>query len=71
MLNAAAGVDETTLIPNYQLRLGVPGASAGIQTAERLGLNPQIVRSARDRMGTQQADIGRFLRKSAPATYRS
>jgi DNA mismatch repair protein MutS2 len=37
VLNAAAGVDEVTLAPNYQLRLGVPGASAGIQTAERLG----------------------------------
>jgi DNA mismatch repair protein MutS2 len=61
VLNAAAGVDETTLIPNYQLRLGVPGASAGIQTAERLGLNARIVHAARDRMGTQQADIGRFL----------
>jgi DNA mismatch repair protein MutS2 len=61
VLNAAAGVDETTLIPNYQLRLGVPGASAGIQTAQRLGLNPAIVSAARERMGTQQADIGRFL----------
>jgi DNA mismatch repair protein MutS2 len=61
VLNAAAGVDETTLIPNYQLRLGVPGASAGIQTAERLGLNPLIVASARERLGTQQVDIGRFL----------
>ncbi len=37
-----------TLIPNYQLRLGVPGASAGIQTAERLGLNRTIVAAARD-----------------------
>jgi len=61
VLNAAAGVDETTLIPNYQLRLGVPGASAGIQTAERLGLNPLIVAAARERLGTQQVDIGRFL----------
>jgi len=61
VLNAAAGVDETTLIPNYQLRLGIPGASAGIQTAERLGLNPAIVAGARERMGTQQADIARFL----------
>jgi DNA mismatch repair protein MutS2 len=61
VLNAAAGVDETTLIPNYQLRLGVPGASAGIQTAERLGLNAAIVSAARERMGTQQADIARFL----------
>jgi DNA mismatch repair protein MutS2 len=61
VINAAAGVDETTLVPNYQLRLGVPGASAGIQTAERLGLNRTIVAAARERMGTQQADIGRFL----------
>jgi DNA mismatch repair protein MutS2 len=61
MLNAAAGVDELTLAPNYQLRLGVPGASAGIQTAERLGLNPGIVAAARQRLGSQQVDIARFL----------
>jgi DNA mismatch repair protein MutS2 len=61
--NAAAGVDEITLAPNYQLRLGVPGASAGIQTAERLGLNREIIAGARQRIGTQQADIARFLDK--------
>jgi DNA mismatch repair protein MutS2 len=61
VVNAAAGVDEITLVPNYQLRLGIPGASAGIATAERLGLNPTIVTAARARMGSQQADIGRFL----------
>jgi DNA mismatch repair protein MutS2 len=54
-------VDELTLAPNYQLRLGVPGASAGIQTAERLGLNPGIVAAARQRLGSQQVDIARFL----------
>ena len=63
VLNAAAGVDEATLIPNYQLRLGVPGASAGIQTAERLGLNRTIVAAARERLGSQQVDIARFLDK--------
>jgi len=61
VLNAAAGVDELTLAPNYKLRLGVPGASAGIQTAERLGLNHEIIVAARARLGSQQADIGRFL----------
>jgi len=61
VLNAAAGVDEVTLVPNYQLRLGVPGASAGIQTAERLGLNAAIIASARQRLGSQQVDIARFL----------
>jgi DNA mismatch repair protein MutS2 len=63
VLNAAAGVDEVTLVPNYQLRLGVPGASAGIQTAERLGLNRTIVAAARERLGSQQVDIARFLDK--------
>ena len=63
VLNAAAGVDELTLAPNYQLRLGVPGASAGIQTAERLGLNASIVSAARQRLGSQQVDIARFLDK--------
>ena len=61
--NAAAGVDEKTLAPNYQFHLGVPGASAGIQTAERLGLNAAIITAARERLGSQQADIARFLDK--------
>ena len=61
--NAAAGVDERTLVPNYQFHLGVPGASAGIQTAERLGLNAEIIGAARERLGSQQADIARFLDK--------
>ena len=63
VLNAAAGVDDATLVPNYQLRLGVPGASAGIQTAERLGLNRTIIAGARERLGSQQVDIARFLDK--------
>jgi DNA mismatch repair protein MutS2 len=63
VLNAAAGVDEITLAPNYQLHLGVPGASAGIQTAERLGLNAAIITNARQRLGSQQVDIARFLDK--------
>lgn len=63
VLNAAAGVDEITLVPNYQLKLGIPGASAGIQTAARLGLNDSIIAAARQRLGTQQVDIARFLSK--------
>ncbi|HUX44350.1 MAG TPA: Smr/MutS family protein, partial [Terracidiphilus sp.] len=61
--NAAAGVDELTLVPNYQLRLGVPGASAGIQTAARLGLHAGIIAEARRRLGSQQEDLARFLEK--------
>lgn len=61
VLNAAAGVDDLTLTPNYHLRTGVPGASAGIATAERLGLNAAIITAARARLGSQQLDLARFL----------
>ncbi len=61
--NAAEGMEETTLAPNYKLVPGVPGASAGVQTAERLGLRKEIVAAARKRLGTQQTDVARFLDK--------
>lgn len=61
VLNAAVGFDEVNLAPTYDLRLGVPGASAGLNIAARLGLDPAIVTAARAEMTTQQIDIGRFL----------
>jgi DNA mismatch repair protein MutS2 len=45
------------------LKIGVPGASAGINIAQRLGLNPAIIESARGRLGTQARDVGEFLDK--------
>jgi DNA mismatch repair protein MutS2 len=61
VLNAAVGFDQQTLTPTYELRLGVPGASAGLNIAARLGLQPEIVAAARAQMTTQTADIGAFL----------
>lgn len=61
VLNAAVGFDEVQLAPTYDLRLGVPGASAGLNIAARLGLDPVIVAHARGNLSTQQADIARFL----------
>jgi len=61
VLNAAVGFDERTLAPTYELRLGVPGASAGINIARNLGLNPEIVTEARRRMTSQAQDVTRFL----------
>jgi DNA mismatch repair protein MutS2 len=61
VLNAAVGFDHHTLTPTYELRLGVPGASAGLNIAERLGLQKEIITAARAQMTTQTADIGAFL----------
>ena len=61
VLNAAVGFNQETLAPTYELRLGVPGASAGLNIAERLGMQREIVAAARAQMTSQQADIGAFL----------
>jgi DNA mismatch repair protein MutS2 len=61
VLNAAVGFDEHTLAPTYELRVGVPGASAGINIAQKLGLNSDIVGEARSRMTSQAQDVARFL----------
>ena len=63
VVNAAVGFDERTLAPTYELRVGVPGASAGINIAHRLGLNDAIVQDARARLSTQTQDVARFLEK--------
>jgi DNA mismatch repair protein MutS2 len=61
VLNAAVGFEERTLQPTYELQMGVPGASAGINIAQRLGLNGQIIDAARAKLGTQTKDISKFL----------
>ncbi|HEX7423023.1 MAG TPA: endonuclease MutS2 [Terriglobales bacterium] len=61
VINASVGFDETTLQPTYELKIGIPGASAGINIAQRLGLNPAIITSARSRLGSQTQDVARFL----------
>ena len=61
VVNAAVGFDEKTLQPTYELKVGVPGASAGINIAQRLGLNTQIIAAARQRLAGQTQDIAHFL----------
>src|ERR1700716_3958800 len=61
VVNASVGFNEATLQPTYELKVGVPGASAGINIARRLGLNPTITEAARARLGTQARDVGEFL----------
>ncbi len=61
VVNASVGFEEATLRPTYELKMGVPGASAGINIAQRLGLNPAIIAAARARLGTQARDVGEFL----------
>jgi DNA mismatch repair protein MutS2 len=61
VINASVGFDEATLEPTYELKIGVPGASAGINIAQRLGLDLTIIDAARARLGSQARDVGQFL----------
>jgi DNA mismatch repair protein MutS2 len=59
--NGSMGFDAATLEPTYVLRLGAPGKSAGLDIAERLGLDPAVIEAARARMSHTERDVARFL----------
>ena len=61
VVNSSVGFDDATLQPTYELKVGVPGASAGINIAQRLGLNPTIIEAARSKLDAQARDVGQFL----------
>ena len=61
VLNASMGFDETTLAPTFKLVVGLPGKSAGLDIAARLGMPEAIMRRARESMSDRERDIARFL----------
>ena len=75
VLNASMGFDDDTLAPTYKLLTGLPGKSAGLDIAARLGMPESIIRRARDSMSDRDRDITRFLselhRKVEDAAARS
>ena len=74
VLNASMGFDEATLAPTYRLQVGLPGKSAGLDIASRLGMPDAVMRRARESLSDRERDISRFLselhRKVEEATAR-
>jgi len=63
VLNGSMGFNEATLQPTYELRLGVPGKSAGLDIATRLELPPPVLAHARAVLPRMQADFQDLLRE--------
>jgi DNA mismatch repair protein MutS2 len=61
VLNACMGFDEQTLEPTYTLDTGMPGKSAGLDIATRLGMPEDIMKRARESMSDRERDLARFL----------
>ena len=61
VLNASMGFDEATLEPTYQLRLGLPGKSAGLDIAMRLGMPEDIMKRARASLRSHEAELAKLL----------
>jgi DNA mismatch repair protein MutS2 len=61
VLNASMGFDDATLHPTYQLRIGMPGRSAGLDIAARLELPAEVIEHARRVLPRMQADLQNVL----------
>ena len=57
MANASMEFDWQTLLPTYRLQIGVPGSSNALKIADRLGMPPDIIRTAKDYMGTETVAV--------------
>ncbi len=61
VVSASMGFDEETLLPTFALKVGAPGKSAGLATAARFGVLPEVIERARQTMSTREQDITKFL----------
>ncbi len=61
VVNASMGFDEATLEPTYELQVGLPGKSAGLDIAARLGMPEYILKRARASMTTHQVELAKLI----------
>lgn len=61
MMNGAMEFDQTTLLPTYRFRQGVPGSSYALEIAQRLGIDDSIIQRARGLLGDQKANLEELI----------
>ncbi len=61
MVNAAMQFDRERLCPTFRLEIGLPGASFGLEMAQRIGLMPQIVARARERLEAKAVSLENLI----------
>ena len=61
-VNASVSFDETTLRPSYRIMMGIPGESRAVDIAEKNGLSPEVIRTARAYMADSSADAAALIK---------
>lgn len=68
--NACVEFDPVSLLPTYELTIGMPGQSNAFQIASRLGLNSSVVKRAQQLVPEQEMEFGNMLRELKESRYR-
>ena len=61
VVSAAMGFNPATLTPTHRLVLGLPGQSAGLAMAQRLGVPEAIIDRARQALADEEQETAKFL----------
>lgn len=63
ILNASMEFDESSQKPIYRIQMGIPGRSRALETAERLGIPPEIIQLARKYLSKEHREFETILEK--------
>ncbi len=61
VLNGSMEFDQENLSPLYKLQIGMPGSSYTFEVAHRSGLPPDLIKSAKQRLGREKVRLDRML----------
>lgn len=61
MQNAAMLFDTKTLRPTYQYKLGIPGASYGLEIAKRMGLENRYLKMAKSHIDSTNLEVDQLI----------
>lgn len=61
VINASVEFDIETLSPTYKLLIGFPGRSNAFEISKRLGLNDQVIETARSYIGTDTNQVENMI----------
>lgn len=64
IINGAMAFDEKSLQPLYQLIIGKPGSSYTFSIAERIGLHPDLIKSARKLVDEEHFRLDKLLNRT-------